>query len=146
MIIMKIILLRDVPNVGKKYEIKDVSDGFGRNFLLARNLAEIATTQTIQNIEKKRMQDKQMKEVDKDILEKNLDTLKGVRISIKEKANEKGHLFAAVRAAEIAKILKEQKHIEIPEDMIELEKPIKEIGEYKIKVKDSEFLLLVAKP
>ena len=138
---MKIILLRDVPNVGKKYEVKDVSDGFGRNFLLARNLAEIATTQSIQNIEKKRTQDNQMKEVDKDILEKNIEALEGIRISVKEKANEKGHLFAAVRAKEIVEILKKQKHIEIPEEMIELKKPIKEKGEHKVKAGNEEFVL-----
>ena len=138
---MKIILLRDVPNVGKKYEVKDVSDGFGRNFLLARNLGKIATTQTIQGIEKKRTQDNQMKEVDKDILEKNIAALKGIKISIEEKANEKGHLFAAVHAKEIVKILKEQEHIEIPEEMIKLEQPIKERGEHKIKVKNKEFVL-----
>jgi large subunit ribosomal protein L9 len=138
---MKIILLRDVPNVGKKYEVKDVSDGFGRNFLLARNLGEIATIQAIQGIEKKRAQDNQMKEVDKDILEKNIEALEGIKISIKEKANEKGHLFAAVHIKEIAEILKKEKHIEIPEEMIKLKKPIKEKGEHKIKVKNKEFVL-----
>ena len=141
---MKVILLRDVPNVGKKYEVRDVNDGFGRNFLLARNLAEVATTQTIQGIEKKRTQDNQIKEIDKDLLEKNIKALAGVRISIEEKANEKGHLFAAVRAAEIVKILKEQKHIEIPEEIIELDQPIKELGEHKVKVKGKEFLLVIS--
>ncbi|MFA4890069.1 MAG: 50S ribosomal protein L9 [Candidatus Paceibacterota bacterium] len=138
---MRVILLHDVPNVGKKYEVKNVSDGFARNFLFAKKLAEVATTQTIQNIETKKKQDEQKKEVDKNILGKNIAALDEVKISIKEKTNEKGHLFAAIHTKEIAKALKEQKQIEIPEEMIGLEKPIKEKGEYKIKVKNKEFIL-----
>lgn len=143
---MKVILLQDVPNVGRKYEVKNVSDGYARNFLIPRNLAQIATTQTIQAIETKKKQLEQEREIHKDILEKNIESLSGVRLEIKEKANEKGHLFAGINKEEIAIILKEQKHIEIPSNIIELKQPIKEIGEYKIKVKDKEFILLVAKP
>lgn len=141
---MKVILLQDVPSVGKKYEIKNVSDGYARNFLIPRKLAQIATTQAIQLVETKRKQLGQEKEIQKDILEKNIESLGGVRLEITEKANEKGHLFAGVNKEEIAKILKEQKHIDIPAEIIELEQPIKEIGEYKIKVKDKEFLLVVS--
>lgn len=141
---MKVILLQDVPNVGRKYEIKNVSDGYCRNFLIPRKLAQIATTQAIQSVETKRKQSEQEKEIQKDILEKNIESLSGVRLEITEKANEKGHLFAGINKEEIAKILKEQKHINIPVEIIELEQPIKEIGEYKIKVKDKEFLLVVS--
>jgi large subunit ribosomal protein L9 len=140
---MKVILLQDVPNVGKKYEIKKVSDGYGRNFLLAKNLAKIATTQAIEEVARLKKQLEQEKEIQQDILEKNIKALDGLKITIKEKTNDKGHLFAAIHQEEIAKILKEQEHLEIPKEMIELEKPIKEIGEYKIKVKDKEFVLVV---
>lgn len=143
---MKVILLHDVPNVGRKYEIKNVSDGYCRNFLIPRKLAQIATTQAIQSVETKRKQSEQEKEIRRDILEKNIESLGGVRLEITEKANEKGHLFAGINKEEIAKILKEQKHIDIPAEIIELEQPIKKLGEYKIKAKDKEFLLLVAKP
>ncbi len=142
---MKVILLHDVPNVGRKYDVKNVSDGYGRNFLLAKNLAKIATIQAVQEIEKLKKQTEQEKEIHKDILEKNVESLEGVRLEIKEKANEKGHLFAGINKEEIAEILKKQKHIEIPPVMIELEQPIKEIGEHKIKVKDKEFILIVSR-
>lgn len=140
---MKVILLHDVPNIGRKYETKNVSDGYARNFLFPRKLAQIATTQNIQAIEKQKKQHEQEKEIQKDILEKNIEALEGLEISVIEKANEKGHLFAGIRKEEISKILKEQKHLDIPVDIIELEKPIKEIGEYKIKVKSKEFKLIV---
>jgi len=143
---MKVILLQDIPNMGKKYDIKNVSDGYGRNFLIPRKLVQIATTQGIQAIEKQRKQHEQEKEVRKDILEKNIKTLEkeNLIISVTEKASEKGHLFAGIDKEKISKILKEQKQIDIPVDIIELEKPIKEIGEYKIKVKDKEFVLKIS--
>lgn len=140
---MKVILLQDVPGMGGKYEIKNVSDGYARNFLIPRKLAQIATTQSIQSIEKQKKQKEQEKEVQKDILGKNIEALENLTISVTEKANEKGHLFAGIHREEISRILKEQKQIDIPPDIIELEKPIKEIGEYKIKVKDKEFMLKV---
>lgn len=141
---MKVILLQDVPGIGKKYDIKNVSNGYARNFLIPRKLAQIATTQSIQSIEKQKKQKEQEKEVQKDILGKNIETLENLTISVTEKASEKGHLFAGIDKEKISKILKEQKQIDIPVDIIELEKPIKEIGEYKIKVKDKEFLLVVS--
>lgn len=138
---MKIILLQDVAKVGRKYDIKNVSDGFFRNFLLPRKLAEIATLQTIKSIEIRKKQSIQEIQIQKDILEKNIASLEGVKISIKEKTNEKGHLFAGVHKEEISKILKEQKNLDIPSDLIELDHPIKEVGEYKIKVGNKEFVL-----
>lgn len=138
---MKIILLQDVAKVGRKYDIKNVSDGFFRNFLLPRKLAEIATPQTIKSTEIRKKQSIQEIQIQKDILEKNIASLEGVKISIKEKTNEKGHLFAGVHKEEISKILKEQKNLDIPSDLIELDHPIKEVGEYKIKVGNKEFVL-----
>ncbi len=140
---MKIILLQDVPNVGRKDEVKNVSDGYARNFLILRKLARLATPTAIKSIEGERKRLEQEKEVQKDILKMNLDNLKDLRVEIKEKTNEKGHLFAAIHAEEISKILKEQYHLEIPAEMIELKKTIKEIGEYKVKVKDKEFIMEV---
>lgn len=140
---MKVILVQDVPNVGKKYDVKNVSDGYARNFLFLRHLAKMATTQAIQEIEKIKKQSEQKRQIQQDILEKNLKSLEGLKITIKEKANEKGNLFAAVSPVEISKVLKEEKNIDIPAELIELEKPIKEKGEYKIKVKDKEFIVAV---
>lgn len=138
---MKIIFLQDVPNVGKKYEVKNVSDGYARNFLFPRKLAEIATSKAIKLFEQKRKRTEEEKKIQEDLLEKNLASLEGIKITIKEKTNEKGHLFATIHPKEIAEAVKTQNHIDIPEDMIELSKPIKERGEYKIKIKDKEFVL-----
>ncbi len=140
---MKIILLQDVPGLGRKYDVKDVRDGYARNFLIARKLAEPATNKKIEAIKIREKQVEQLKKIDKDILEKNLRALEGLRVSIKQKANEKGHLFAGIREEDISKILKEQKHIDIPADMINIAEPIKETGEHEIKAGDKEFVFEV---
>jgi large subunit ribosomal protein L9 len=138
---MKIILLQDVPKTGRKYDIKNVSSGYARNFLFPRGLAELATPDKIKAAEIRKKQTEQEKEVQGDILGKNISSLEGLIVEVKEKSNEKGHLFAGIHKEEISKILKEKKHIDIPAELIEIEKPIKETGKYKIKVKDKEFML-----
>jgi len=138
---MKVILTKDVPKLGIKYDVKEVSAGYARNFLFSRGLAEQATDKILKSVEIKKKQASQEKEISQDILEKNLVAIDGLRLTAEEKANEKGHLFAGVHKEEIVKILKEQKHVEIPPELIELEHPIKEIGEHKIKVGDKEFVL-----
>ncbi len=138
---MKIILLQDVPKTGRKYDIKNVSSGYARNFLFPRGLAELATPDKIKAAEIRKKQTEQEKEVQGDILGKNISSLEGLIVEVKEKSNEKGHLFAGIHKEEISKILKEKKHIDIPAELIEIEKPIKETGKHKIKVKDKEFML-----
>ncbi len=140
---MKVILLKDSPGIGRKYEVKNVSNGYARNFLIPRNVAKEATPRAIQEIEISKQRAGKETKIQQDLLEKNIDGLQNLRVDVSEKANEKGHLFASISAKDISKILKEQHHLEIPEEIIELEKPIKEIGEYKIKAGDKEFILIV---
>ena len=135
---MKIIFLENVPRVGKKYEIKEINAGYARNFLIPRGLAEIATKQSIARIEKISKNALAEQKIQKDLLEKNIESLNGVVVVMKEKANEKGHLFAGVRKEEIVAELKKQDHIDLPADCIALEHPIKELGEFDIEVKTKE--------
>lgn len=138
---MKIILSQDIIGVGRKGEVKNVSDGYARNFLLKNKLAQIATPSAIASAEKLKKQMEQDKDVQKDILEKNIQGLKDLKVQLKAKANEKGHLFSIIHPDEISKILKEQHHLDIPSKMIEIEKPIKELGEHTLKAKHQEFIL-----
>jgi len=131
---MKVILSQDIIGVGRKGEVKNVSDGYARNFLLPNKLGQIATPAAIASAEKLRKQAEQDKDVQKDILEKNIKSLKDLKVQIKAKANEKGHLFSIIHPDEISKILKEEHHLDIPSKLIEIEKPIKEIGEHIIKI------------
>ena len=127
--------------MGRKGEIKNVSDGYAGNFLLPKKLAQIATPNALVVAEKLKNQMEQDREVQKDILEKNIKGLKDLKVQIKAKANEKGHLFSIIHPDEISKILKEQHHLDIPSKIIEIEKTIKEIGEHTIKTKHQEFVL-----
>ena len=138
---MKIILSQDITGVGRKGEVKNVSDGYARNFLLPNKLGQIATTAAIASADKLKKQMEQDKDVQKDILEKNIKGLNGLKVQLKAKANEKGHLFSIIHPDEISKILKEQHHLDIPSKMIEIEKPIKELGEHILKAKHQEFIL-----
>ncbi len=132
---MKVILLKDVPKVGKKYDIRNASDGFARNFLIARGLAEVATEKNIKKIELAKKQASDELNLQRNLLLKNLTELDGKIISLKEKANGRGHLFAGVRREEIGNAIKSQLGIDAPVDCIELEHPIKEIGEFDLEIK-----------
>ena len=98
---MKVILLHDVPRVGQKYDVKDVANGYGRNYLLPRKLAEIATEKAIAGVATLKTQHEGETKVRVDLLLKNLESLNDVTVVMQEKANDKGHLFAGIHKEEI---------------------------------------------
>ncbi|HZS42916.1 MAG TPA: 50S ribosomal protein L9 [Candidatus Paceibacterota bacterium] len=144
---MKVILLKDVPNFGRRYEVKNVSDGHALNFLFPRGLAELANDQTLKKVEELKKQHDDEKRVREDLLVKNLKALTDSRIELSEKANDKGHLFAGIHKPEIIAAIKKQTELDVDADHLDLEEPIKAVGEYdiKIKVQDKEatFKLIV---
>jgi len=146
---MRVIFLKDVPRVGKKNDIKEVSDGYVVNFLLPKKLAIVATPKAMAEFERQKKEILIQREIQEDLLMKNLEEIKNKTITLKEKTDEKGHLFAAIHKKEILEAMKREHHAEISEDFIILEKPIKEIGEFEIPViiknKKSSFKLIVTK-
>ncbi|MBI3305678.1 50S ribosomal protein L9 [Candidatus Nomurabacteria bacterium] len=146
---MKVIFLQDVPRVGKRYDVKEISDGYAMNFLLPRKLAEPATAQALANLEKRKQNIEIEREVQENLLLKNLEAIKDKIITIKVKADEKGHLFSKIHTKEIVEAMKAQNHADVGEEFIVLEKPIKEVGEFvipiEIKGKKSSFKLVVEK-
>lgn len=131
---MKVILLQNVPKIGKKYEQKVVSDGYATNFLIPRGLAEIATDSSVSRIMLRKSQSDAEAKIHEDLLLKNLHDLEGARVEMTESANDKGHLFAGIHAAEMIPFIKEQTRLEILPEHIVLEKPIKSVGEHVIPV------------
>ena len=135
---MKIIFLKDIPGVGQKYDIKNVADGYAQNFLIPRGYAKTAT----KNLEREVVQMKKREEEKRSEDEKNLlDSLSKIGktvVKIKAKANEKGHLFAAIHKDCLVKEFEKGTGIKIKPEHIQLESEIKEIGEYKIKAKIGE--------
>ncbi len=128
---MKVVLIKDVKGLGKKNEIKEVADGYGRNFLLPQKLAQVATLKIIDNLKKEQKQ-KETKQIQEEEKRKKLiDKLKGVNLEIKVPA-EKEKLFGSIDKRKIKQLLLEKKQIEIEEKYIQISKPIKEIGEFDV--------------
>lgn len=132
---MKIILLRDVQKVGRKYDVVNVADGFASNSLFPKGLAEVATPKAMKRVEVAKATDLADQKVREDLLIKNLNDISGVTIEMTGKANDKGHLFAGIHKDALVPALKEQTRLDIDAAYIVLDKPIKEVGEHKIEVK-----------
>ncbi|MEX0652261.1 MAG: 50S ribosomal protein L9 [Candidatus Paceibacterota bacterium] len=131
---MKVILLDTIKGSGKKYEVKEVSDGYAMNFLLPNKLAERATPERIKKIEELKEGQFEAGRVQEELLEKDLETIHKVQLEIQEKASEKGVLFKGITPAIIVKELKSQVHIDFPVEALVLEKPIKEVGEHTVNI------------
>lgn len=135
---MQVILLKDIPKIGQKDEVKNVSDGYAINFLFPSKLAQQATAKKIKEISKKKQNQETENKINKNLLIKNIRSLNGARVEIKAKANEKGHLFKGIHIEEIIEELEKQNHIDLKQEYIQLENPIKEIGEFDIVVKTED--------
>jgi large subunit ribosomal protein L9 len=94
----------------------------------------MATAQNIAELERNKKEVSIKREVQEGLLIKNLEEIKGIMVVLHGKANEKGHLFSAIHKKELAEVIQKEKHAEIDEDFIVLEKPIKEVGEFEIPV------------
>ncbi len=144
---MQIILLKDVKGVGKKHDIKSVADGYALNLLIPQRLAEVATPGALARVELLKQQEAAERKIKEDLLAKNLKAIHDARIEAIVAANEEGHLFAGLHGAEIAPLVKAQTGIDILPEFIQLDKPIKAIGEHTIDVrvqgKQATFTLIV---
>lgn len=131
---MKVVLLREVKGVGRIHETVETKDGYALNYLVPHGFAIPATPRARRDAESRCRQAAERKELNAKLLAQNIAALAEARIIIRTKANEKGHLYDAVGKSEIAQAAKERAHIDLPEDAIKLEKPIKEIGVFDIPV------------
>ncbi len=145
---MRIVLLKDVPGLGRKNEVKSVSDGYALNMLIPKKLAVMGTPAAIARAERLKAEAETERKIQADLLSKNLSSLEGLSIEMAEKANEQGHLFSGIHKEKIAAELKRQKGIEVPPEFIELAHPIKETGEHAVAVqtlgRSVSFRLVVA--
>ncbi len=131
---MKVILLQDVENLGKKYEVKEVKDGYARNFLFPNKLAKPATEKALKWLEmQKEMEAKKAEETLKKIQD-SATGIDGQEVIIPVKVGEAGQLFESITSQKISEKLKEI-GLDIKKNQILLEEPIKEMGEFPIKIK-----------
>jgi large subunit ribosomal protein L9 len=125
---MKVVLLKDVKNMGKAGSVIDVSDGHATNLLIPRKLAVLATPGAIQKATSAASQEGAKRDLEKKLIEDRISALSEERTVITKKANEQGHLYDAVDGKDVAAATK------LPEEAIRLEKPIKEIGTFDVPV------------
>lgn len=131
---MKVVLLKDVKNMGKRDDILTVSDGYARNFLFPQKLAAEATPGTLKEIERKRAaQDAREAELKVEAQAK-AELLKNKVITLQVKCGEKGRLYGSVTAAEVADALEKQHGIKADKRKIDIGDPIRETGIREISV------------
>lgn len=132
---MKVLLTKDVKSLGKAGEIKEVADGYGKNFLIGKGLALHATTEVLNryNAEQKKLALIEAKEIAtaKELAEQ----LNSTKIGIKHKVGANGHLIGSVTNKEISESLEDQFSIMLDKKNISLDKKIKSVGIYEVDCK-----------
>lgn len=134
---MKVILLKDIPKVGNKYDVKDFSEGYAQNVLLSKGLACLATKSELQKLEDRKKQMLKKKDDEMQEFMNLISVVNNKKITIKEKANEKGHLFKAVSPHDVLLKIKEMTGVNIDEDAIVMDH-IKTLGTHKVQIKKGD--------
>jgi len=130
---MRVILLQDIDKLGKKYEIKEVANGYARNFLIAKGLAKPATEDALKWLDlQKEIETKKAEEELKKVQE-IASAIDGQEIIIPVKIGEENQLFESITNQKIWEKLKEL-GFDVKKNQIDLPEPIKEIGEFPIKI------------
>lgn len=132
---MKVILQQDVKGQGKKGQLIDVSDGYGRNFLLAKKLAVLATPENVNTMKQQEKARKAQEAAEKAEAEATAKKLESLTVKVAAKAGEGGRLFGAVTSKEIAEALSAQFGLTIAKAKLVLDEPIKSCGGYQVKAK-----------
>ena len=132
---MKVIFLEDVKGKGKKGELKDVSDGYARNFLLPKKLAKEATTDNLNTFKLQEKAKAAQIAREKAEAQENAKKLESMQVKVAAKAGANGRLFGAVTSKEISEALAKQHGMNIEKNKIVLSEPIKSYGAFDIKCK-----------
>lgn len=132
---MKVIFLKDVKGQGKKGEVKNVSVGYARNYLLKNNLAIEATPGNLKSLEAKKRKTAQEEQKEKEEAMDLKDKLAELTVEIKAKAGEGGRLFGSITNKQIAETLKKEHGYKVDRRKIELDQPIRALGYTTVPVK-----------
>ncbi len=131
---MKVILLQNIENLGKKFELKEVKPGYARNFLIPKNLAKPATKTALKWLETQKEIEAKKDEEELKIVQERATAIDDQELTIPVKVNEEGGLFESITSQKISDKLKEA-GFDVKKNQIELPEPIKELGEFPIKIK-----------
>ncbi len=145
---MKVILMQDVKALGKKGDVKEVAEGYGRNFLLPRGLAKEATNANIAALERENTRRAEKEAADLAEAKRIAAELKGRRIEMEVKCGDAGRLFGSITNSDIAEFISREIGIDLDKRRIEVAESVKLVGDYPVVVKlhggiQTEMLLVV---
>jgi large subunit ribosomal protein L9 len=131
---MKIILMSDVPALGRRGELREVATGYARNFLLPRKLAVPATPANLRNVEQLKRQ--RVREDEKAVQNAQAlaERVTGLTLAVAARASEDGRLFGSVTVQDVVDFL-EQNQVPVEKRRVLLEEPIKALGEYQVSIR-----------
>jgi large subunit ribosomal protein L9 len=132
---MKVLLIKDVKSLGKVGEVKEVKDGYGKNFLIGKGFAKHATPEVLEQWEKDQAQIKANLEAEIATANKQKEMIDSLKLTIKHKVGGNGHLIGSITSKEIANALKEQFNLDIDKKSITLKNPIKTPGIFEVDCK-----------
>lgn len=135
---MKVALKEDIEKLGKKGDIKEVADGYARNYLIPHGLVEMATEAVIKRTVKIRRDSKAAETKQQAESIELADQIAGKKVTIKAKASADGKLFGSISAADIAKAITDKTKVAVDKKTVVLTSPVKKTGEHKVKIKFAE--------
>lgn len=132
---MKVILVQDIKKMGLKGEVKEVADGYARNFLIPQGLAIEATASKLKETMERQKSEKKKKDQEKSRAQALKQDLDGQKIEIKVKTGTNDKLFGAITNKEISELLQAKYKVSVDKKKIDIKEPIKHLGKYKINLK-----------
>lgn len=132
---MKVIFLQDVKGKGKKGDVKNVSDGYARNYLLKNKLAEEATPGNMKALQAQKRKSAELEEQEKEEAVQLKNKLESLEVTLKAKSGEGGRLFGSITSKQIAEALNKDHSIKIDKRKVELDQPIRSLGYTNVPVK-----------
>lgn len=131
---MKIILMEDVPALGRRGEVREVATGYARNYLLPKKLALPATPGNLQNLEHLKRQRDRAENKAREAAQAAADRIAALELAVATRASEDGRLFGSVSAQDVVEFLERQR-IPVEKRRVLLEDPIKALGEYQVPIR-----------
>lgn len=135
---MKVILLRDIPKIGKKHEVKEVSEGYAQNFLFPKKYAEAATPSKVAKLEEQKIASSATQQLHHELFVKTITSLEGAVVMLAAKGNDKGHLYEGIHKDEIIAAIMEQKGVRLSPEHVALVHPLKTTGDHLVVVGTKE--------
>lgn len=129
---MKVVLSKDVKDLGSAGQVKEVSDGYARNYLFPRKLAVPATASALQQAEARQTAAARRTATEERHAQELAERLKGQPLKILSKAGEQGRLYGSITAADVAEALSKEINQKVDKRQIELAEPIRMVGEYRV--------------